>query len=278
MSQQITNSFTRQYEKEVHVAYQRKGSVLRNTVRTANGVQGASTTFQKVGKGIAGEKDRHGLVPVMNVDHTPVEVLLKDFYAGDWADKLDLLKTDVDERQVLANAGAYALGRKTDDIILNAILAASTSIPHGSVRMTAAKLLAALVTLGEKDVPIDDGQVFAVIGYPEWAALMTEATFANADYVPANELPYAGRGLIAKRWSGLMVMPTSLIGADVNDISTSVVYHSSAIGHAIGQDVTADITWHGDHAAHFINNMMSMGAGLIDNDGVVKVLSDRSPA
>lgn len=277
MSMSVSNAFIRQYEKEVHVAYQRMGSKLRNTVRTVNGVDGKSTTFQKVGKGIAGEKDRHGLVPVMNVDHTPVEVLLKDFYAGDWVDKLDELKLNMDERQVIANAGAYALGRKTDEIILNAMLQATDSIPHGSAGMTTEKVLAGLVALGDNDVPIDDGNVFFITGFKEWSQLMLEPEFANADYVPPNELPWAGRGMIAKRWSGIMVVPTSLIGADGSDISTSVMYHSSAVGHAIGQDVTADITWHGDRAAHFVNNMMSQGAGLIDNDGVVKVLSDRSP-
>ena len=31
----------------------------------------------------------------------------------------------------------------------------------------------------------------------------------------------------------------------------------------------SDITWHGDRAAHFVNNMMSQGACLIDPAGVV---------
>ncbi len=49
-SNQITNAFVRQFEAEVHEAYQRQGSKLRNTVRTKNQIIGASTTFQLVGK------------------------------------------------------------------------------------------------------------------------------------------------------------------------------------------------------------------------------------
>lgn len=275
MSTSITAAFIKQYEREVHEAYQRTGSKLRNTVRTVNGVEGSSTTFQKVGKGIAGTKDRHGLVPVMNVDHTVVEVILQDFYAGEWVDKLDELKTNVPERQVLADAGAYALGRKTDDLLLNAMLAASTSIPVGTSGMTPTKVLAGLTALGNKDVPIDDGSVYMITGWDEWADLMMYDEFASADYVPASELPWAGKGMVAKRWSGVFIMPSSLIGANGNNESTSVMYHSSAVGHAIGQDVTADITWHGDRAAHFVNNMMSMGAGLIDDNGVIKIVADR---
>jgi hypothetical protein len=32
------------------------------------------------------------MVPVMNLDHTAIEVILSDYYAGDWVDRLDELK------------------------------------------------------------------------------------------------------------------------------------------------------------------------------------------
>ena len=43
----IDKAFTKQFEAEVHQAYQRMGSKLRNTVRTKNGVRGSSTIFQR---------------------------------------------------------------------------------------------------------------------------------------------------------------------------------------------------------------------------------------
>ena len=42
----------------------------------------------------------------------PSKAQLLDYFAGEWVDQLDELKTNIDERQVLANAGAFALGRK----------------------------------------------------------------------------------------------------------------------------------------------------------------------
>ncbi len=83
MSTTISNAFVKQFEREVHESYQRMGSKLRNTVRTVNNVKGSSTTFQKVGKGVATTKSTHGMVPVMNLDHTSVECTLSDYYAGD---------------------------------------------------------------------------------------------------------------------------------------------------------------------------------------------------
>src|SRR5512134_2320746 len=117
MSTSVELAFVKNFEAEVHLQYQQMGSKLRTSVRTKNNVVGASTTFQRVGKGTAATKARHGKVPVMNVDHTPVECTLQDFYAGDWVDQLDEL-TNINEQQVVAKAGAYALGRKTDDLII----------------------------------------------------------------------------------------------------------------------------------------------------------------
>ena len=67
MSTSIDQAFIKQFEKEVHMAYQRQGSKLRNTVRTINNVNGSSAVFQKIGKGTASTKSTHGMVPVMKL-------------------------------------------------------------------------------------------------------------------------------------------------------------------------------------------------------------------
>ncbi len=80
MSTKVSESFIKQFESDVHLAYQQMGSKLKDTVRYKNNVKGSSTVFQKIGKGVASKKARHGLVPVMNVDYTPVECELQDYY------------------------------------------------------------------------------------------------------------------------------------------------------------------------------------------------------
>ena len=52
MATSITTAFIKQFESEVHMAYQRMGSKLRNTVRQLNNVQGNQARFQKVAKGL----------------------------------------------------------------------------------------------------------------------------------------------------------------------------------------------------------------------------------
>ncbi|MGE4218515.1 MAG: phage capsid protein [Alphaproteobacteria bacterium] len=275
MSTSVELSFVKNFEAEVHEAYQRMGSKLRNTVRTKNDIGATSTTFQKIGKGAAATKSRHGKVPVMNVDHEPVEVTLEDYYAGDWVDKLDEIKLNHDERMVIANAGAWALGRKTDDLIieqLDTLSAGREAKAEGTDLtdddgLTKAKVLLAFEMLGEADVP-DDGQRFAVIGWKQWSDLLGIEEFSNAEYVGKEALPW--QGTQAKRWLGTLWMPHSGLTA-AGSLRYCYWYHKSAVGHASGAEVKTDITWHGDRAAYFVSNMMSQGAKLIDETGIVRL-------
>jgi len=275
MSTSIDQAFVKQFEREVHEAYQRMGSKLRNTLRTIGNVNGSSATFQKVGKGTASTKSTHGMVPVMNLAHSSVEVALQDYYAGDWVDRLDELKTNIDERQVIANAGAYALGRKTDEQIITALATASTlTVAEANTGMSLGKILEAFEKLGTADVP-DDGERYCLVGYRQWSQLLQIDEFANSEFVGTEDLPF--NGTQAKRWLGSLFMPMTGLPIDGNDIRSCFWYHKTAIGHASGSDVQSDITWHGDRAAHFVNNMMSQGAGLIDANGVVVIGCDETP-
>jgi hypothetical protein len=265
MSHQVEQAFIQHFQAEVHQAYQRQGSKLRQTVRSKPNVRGATTTFQKVGRGDAVTKARHGKIPTMSLDHTPVECQLADWYAGDWVDKLDELKINIDERMVVANAGAYALGRKTDDLIIAALNGSANFAGADTDGLTKDKVLTAFEALGAADVP-DDGERYAVIGWKQWSDLLAIQEFANADYVGTDELPW--KGTQAKRWLGTLWIPHSGLKVD-GSVRFCHWYHKTAIGHASGSEVASDITWHGDRAAHFVNNMMSQGACLIDAAGVV---------
>lgn len=276
MSVTIDQAFIKQFEREVHEAYQRQGSKLRQTVRNITNVNGNTAVFQKVGKGTASTKSTHGMVPVMNLAHSAIEVTMQDYYAGDWVDRLDELKINIDERQVIANAGAHALGRKTDELIINALNTASAhEVEDDNLGMNMAKVLEAFEIFGAGDIP-DDGQRFAVVGWKQWSQLLDLEEFASADFVGPDNLPY-NTATQAKMWLGTIWMPHSGLPKDGDDIRTCFFYHKTAIGHAAASDVETDISWHGDRAAHFVNSMMSQGAGLVDQAGVVKIQCDETP-
>jgi hypothetical protein len=273
MSGTIDATFIKQYQAEVHEAYQRQGSKLRPTVRSKSDVRGSSTVFQRIGRGTASSKARTGTVPVMNLDHSSIECFLQDHYAGDWIDRLDELKIAHDERAVVANAGAYALGRKTDELIINAMdsgsneVTGTTSGLTDADGLTRAKILRAFELLGAADVP-DDGSRFAVVGWRQWSDLLLIPEFANSQFVGEADLPW--KGMQAKRWLGATWIPHTGLTLS-GTLRYCYFYHRTAIGHAAATEVTTDVTWHGDRASHFVNSMMSQGAVLIDNSGVVRM-------
>ena len=106
MANTIDVAFIKQFESDVHMAYQRMGSKLRNTVRTVGNVAGNVVRFQKIGTGTASTKSRNGMVTPMELVHTTVEATMEDFYAAEYIDKLDELKTNIDERQAVAKCSS----------------------------------------------------------------------------------------------------------------------------------------------------------------------------
>ncbi len=263
----ISASFVKHFEADVHTAYQQQGSKLKNTVRSKNNVKGASTTFQIIGTMSAGTKTRNQQISSSGVTHTPVECSLTDYYAGEWVDSLDELKTGHDERKALAAAGAYALGRKTDELIIDALSDATQTAGANTDSLTKARILEAFTLLNNNDVP-DDGERYALVSPAQWNQLLSIEEFSSANYV--GEAYPMLTGSESRKWMGIVwIMHTGLPKTDTTH--TCFIYHKTAVGHASGQDIKTDITWHGDYAAHFVSNMMSQGACLIDNKGVVKM-------
>ena len=154
-------------------------------------------------------------------------------------------------------------------------MASTHTIGDSNTGLTKAKILEAFETFGENDIP-DDGQRFAVIGWKQWSELLAIEEFVSADYIGPNNLPYSTMTQ-AKQWLGTVWIPHSGLPIDGSDIRQCFFYHKTAIGHASGSDVQSDITWHGDRAAHFVNNMMSQGSVLIDGAGVVVIGCDETP-
>lgn len=269
MAVDINDAFVKQFESEVHMAYQRMGSKLRNTVRAKSNVKGSSTTFQKVGKGTAGTKSRHGNVPVMSIDHSNVECTLGDYYAADYVDKLDELKINHDERMVVTQSAAAAMGRKSDDLIVTALDTTSNVITEGSTTgLNQTKVNTVFEYFGNNDVP-DDGERYFVISPGAWTDLLGVTAFSSADFIGMDELPYKG-GMVAKRWMGFMFMTFSGLSVASN-IRKNFAYHRTAIGLASGAEVSTELNYVPEKAAHLATSMMSQGSVLIDATGVYEV-------
>jgi len=287
MATSITNSFITQYERDVHDVFQREGSVLKPTVRFKSDVVGSVATFQKIGTGTATTKARHGTITPMNQTHTAISTTLADFYAGDWVDKLDEAKINIDERMAIARGGAKALGRKCDDQILTTLdstASTTVTIAVGSSAAVRNGLLGMIKALIAADA-YDPGNMYGVMSPALWAMASTINEFASSDYVGSDGQVYNVGAPVGsfKRWA--QVLWTVHSGNPGVGTSTSKVFlwNKTAVGYASGKapgnlagtmsgetSVGADITWHGDRAAHFVNHAMSGNSVMIDDGGVVE--------
>jgi len=266
MASSITNAFITQFEAEVHMAYQRMGSKLKNLVRTVNGVSGSTVKFQKVAKGTANTKARHAEVVAMDLAHTAVSATLTDYYAADYVDKLDELKVNIDERQVVAQSAAYALGRKTDAVLI-AVLDAATSIAanvsSSATGMTLIKAKNMMEVFNGLDVP-DDNQRYWVVGPKQWSDLLSVDQFSRVEYVGPNELPFPS-GFTAKRWMGFLFFVHSGLSTSGSD-RLNLAFHKSAIGLGIGSDVRTEVNYIPEKVSHLITSMLSLGSVEIDGN------------
>jgi len=269
MANTIDVAFIKQFESEVHMAYQRMGSKLRNTERMANNVTGSTARFQKNGTGTASTKYRNGNVKAMELAHTQVEATMADFYAAEYIDKLDELKININERQAVAQSAAAALGRKTDDILYTAMDAGanSTQIHDASSALEKADLLSLFETFGTANIP-EDGQRYLAMHPKGYADLFNITEFASSDFVGEQNLPFAG-GMTMKEFLGFKIFSTSAITAGKN-----MAYHTSSIGLGINADVTTEINYVAEKVSHLATSMMSMGATVIDDNGVYEVLDN----
>jgi hypothetical protein len=268
MATDISDAFIRQYERDVHLTYQRMGSTMRSTVRVKTDIEGESTTFQKIGKGTATTKARHAAVPTMNIDHTAPVCPLVDYYAGDFVDRLDENKIGHDERTALLMTGAGALGRKTDEIITTAMDGEADS-GGGAAAWTVARARAMVTDLFKNDVPANPESVYVALGFDQWDVMMADTTFSSVDFVGDHPLT---KYTTPVRWRGATWFPFN--GLPLSSTTRSVfAYDMRSVGFASGQDITAEITYHGDRVAHFVNNFMSQGAVVIDSTGIIKYLA-----
>ena len=123
-----------------------------------------------------------------------------------------------------------------------------------------------LETFGGADIPEDGGRYIAM-NSKGYADLFNINEFASSDFVGEQNLPFAG-GMTMKEFLGFKIFSTSAVSA-----GKSFAYHTSAVGLAVGSDVSTEVNYVPQKVAHLITAHMSMGAVVIDDNGVYELLT-----
>ena len=152
-----------EFDSMVKHAYANAG-LLKNAVTLRNNVVGDTYKFRRMGKGLANQKASSADVDPMDVGHEFKTATLANWNAPEFTDIFDAQDVNFDEKQELATTIAGALGRRCDQLVIDAMDASTpltTPVAAGGTNLTIAKVNSAQVELRDQGVP--NTELFAVI-------------------------------------------------------------------------------------------------------------------
>lgn len=132
MSTQITTSFIQGFKQGIDILTQQKGSKLQNTVR--NEMQASKQDhYDQIGStSVIQRTTRHGDTPLVNTPHSRRNVTMNDYEWADLIDRQDRLRLLNDPGNAYSTNAAFAMGRKKDELILDAFTKVQTTGETGS--------------------------------------------------------------------------------------------------------------------------------------------------
>ena len=283
MAQSITNAFVTLFDAEVKQAYQSE-SVLRQAVRLRSGVQGQTYKFNKLGKGSATARIPQTDVTPLNVTYSQVTATMSDYNAAEYSDIFHQAKVNFDERSELVQVVSKAIGRRIDQLVIDALNGASgastvaknvvTSGSAANSNLNVGKLIAAKKALDAKNVPFDDRCI--AVHANNLAGLLGDERAVSGDFASI-------KALVSGEINTFMGMKFIVLGdrdegglpLSTNDRSV-FAFHSSAIGMAENMAQKTEINYVPEKTSFLVNSMFSAGAVSIDDEGIVKVTCDES--
>lgn len=275
MSISLSNAFVTLFDAEVKQAYQGK-AMLVPAVRQRRGVEGSTVKFPKVGKGVATIRVPQSDVTPLNVGFSSVTLTLADYNAAEYSDIFSQAKVNFDERQELVQVVAGAMGRRQDQMILDALSASSTSltvansIGGSNTNMNIAKLREAKRLMDKNNVPPDGRNI--IIHGNGLANLLSETSVTSSDFNSVKALVQGELNtflgftfhVLGDRSEGGLPIDGSLD-------RTCYAFHKDAVGYGEGIAMRTEINYIAEKTSWLVNEVFSAGAVAIDDEGIVKI-------
>jgi len=269
----ISSAFVQLFDAEVKQAYQ-GARALAGVTRERTNVEGNQVKFPKIGKGTATVRVPQTDVTPLNVTYSQITATMSDYIAAEYSDIFQQSKVNFDERQELVQVVGGAIGRRMDQLVIDALNAASspstvaTSVGGAGTNMNLAKLLAAKKALDAKNVPADNRCM--VIHANGLSALLDETELTSSDFATVKALStgeidtFLGFKFITlgDRDEGGLPLPST---------RTCFAFHRDAVGLGISMNQRSEINYVPEKTSFLVSSMFSAGAVAIDDDGIVKI-------
>ena len=280
MSMSLSNAFVTLFDAEVKQAYQGKAQLV-GAVRQRRGVEGSTVKFPKVGRGVATPRVGQTDVTPLNVGFSNVTLTLEDWIAAEYSDIFAQAKVNFDERSELVQVLGNAIGRRQDQLILNALANSGTSLSVGNdvggtdTNMNVAKLRQAKGLMDKNNVPPTDRGI--IIHSNGLQSLLAETAVTSSDFNTVKALvngeldTFLGFKfhVIGDRTEGGLAIDGSLD-------RTCFAFHKDAIGYGEGIAPKTEINYIPEKTSFLVASMFSAGATTIDAEGIVSIVARES--
>lgn len=248
-AQAPTWNVTQYANRAMHI-YQNKGNRLRPMVTAATRISEAEkAVFWLAGKTIAKKVTRNQRNTPGNAARKKFEVPLATWRAFDTVEEYDIDRMSVDEKEIVYQSGAMALGRATDIEVYTVMKAAKTVFDTGldfsSGPFSAASALTLCSALQDDKVPWD-GQVFCGLPSLEWNQFLGNKVVNSADHV--KNLPFT-EATDTRFWNGVnWFLQVEEDAEDLYRVPASnkrelMIWHKSALGWGNHTDLQVIPQW-----------------------------------
>lgn len=267
----ITTAFVKQYQANVMMLVQQKGSRLRNTVFLKSGVVGEETYQDQLAPDTATKRTtRHADTPITDADHRRRKITLYDWEVAKLLDKQDELKMLIDPTSDYVINGANALGRSMDDEIIAAAsgtaysgkeggtsvtLPAASKIAVGGAGLTLAKLLEAREKINGSDVDEEEEQ-FCIVAAKQLTNLLNTTEVKSSEY---NTVKALVKGEIDS-FLGFKFIRSERLETDDSDSRLVLCYAKTGLALAIAQDLKTRVSERADKS-YATQTYLSLGLG-----------------
>jgi hypothetical protein len=275
MAISLSNAFVTLFDAEVKQSYQGK-AMLVGAVRQRRGVEGSQVKFPKVGRGVATARVTQTDVTPMNVGFSTVTCTLSDWNAAEYSDVFSQAKVNFDERSELAQVVGAAIGRRQDQLILDALSAASgtgtvaNSIGGSNTNMNIAKLREAAKILNTKNVPSDGRHI--IIHANSLASMLEQTSVTSSDFNTVKALVQGEiNSFLGFTFHVLGDRSEGGLPIDGSSDRTLYAFHKDAIGYAEGIAPKTEINYIPEKTSWLVNALFSAGSVAIDAEGIVKI-------
>lgn len=276
MSRFLTNNQQASFDRRVKAAYE-KGGMLRMTVDMANEVVGSTHRFHVMGKGMATRRiDQTDVIP-MNINHTNATATLEDWNAAEYTGIFNQQKVPYKEQDKLAMTIAKAIGRREDQLIIDALDAASTTLTvatdvgGAATGLNTSKCRRAKRLLSEQGVPMEKGMRTFIVSSEGMEQLLGDS---DADTVDKNVVKILYDGEIS-HWLGFDFIEIEQrdeggLPKTAND-RTNFAYDMRSTGLATGINMRTEVNYIPEKTSYLANGIFSAGSVAIDALGIVEV-------